>query len=304
MKLTNLNEKAMLVKLTMRRTNLLKRDLDAEQFIQTALEDASLTVNSRLFKQPGNPVAIIVTENGRVYQYHKLHTHPYIDRGPRIIVNMLHDEYCAGMRTCTNSVDNLMAKYMPDYDDHVLSDINWRNKMSGLSGKPPRAQVSDYPTAQQFRDSMSLDISFRPLPDRKHFLYDISDEEEQKFQQEMDDVSSMVVTNTVVQMLKPLKHLADTLKQPIGAKDADGKRLGIFRDSAIENIIDGMQLARKIAIDPSPELTATMDELDKAITYWADKKEWLRESPINREEAARKLDAIAQQMAGFMGADV
>lgn len=302
MKITNLNAKAMLVKLTMRRTNLTKRDADAEAFIQQALEDASLTVNSRLFKQPGNPIAEIVTENGRVYQYHKKHTHPHVDRGPRILVNALHQEYCDGMRVCTNAVDNLMARWMPTYDDHVLADIAWRNKMSTMSGKPPRAQVSDYPTAQQFAESMTLDIRFRPLPDRKHFLFDISDEEEAQFQQEMDEVCSMVATNTVVQMLKPLKHLAETLKHPIGATDAEGRRLGIFRDSAIENVIEGLELAKKIAVDPSPELQAAMGELDTAITYWAEKKDWLRESPINRTEAAKKLNAIAQQMAGFMGA--
>jgi hypothetical protein len=39
-------------------------------------------------------------------------------------------------------------------------------------------------------------------------------------------------------MLTPLQHLAATLKVPIGTKDAEGKRVGIFRDSAIENIIE------------------------------------------------------------------
>jgi hypothetical protein len=302
MKITNLNAKAMLVKLTMRRTNLLKRDLDAEQFIQQALEDASLTVNSRLFKQPANPVADIVTENGRVYQYHKKHTHPHVDRGPRILVNALHDEYCAGMRVCSNALSNIMARHMPAYDDHVLADIKWRNKMSELSGKPGRAQVDDYPTAQQFADSMSVDIRFRPLPDRKHFLFDISDEEEAQFQQEMDEIGTMIVNNTVGQMLKPLRHLADTLKVPIGTKDDTGKRMGIFRDSAIDNIVEGVALAKKIALDPTPELAAAMNDLDTTITYWAQKMDWLRESPINREAAAAKLDAIAQQMAGFMGA--
>jgi hypothetical protein len=302
MKITNLNEKAMLVKLTMRRTNLLKRDVDAEKFIQQALEDASLTVNSRLFKQPGNPIADIVTSNGREYQYHKAHTFPHVDRGPRILKNMLYDEYKDGMRACKNATDNLMAKHMPAYDDHVLADIAWRNRMSELSGKPGRAQVSDYPSAHEFATSMITDIRFRPLPDRKHFLFDISDEDEAQFAAELEEQAAIIASHTVVQMLKPLKHLADTLKVNIGEKDAEGKKLGIFRDSAIDNIIDGLNMARKLAIDPSPELIAVMDDLDATITHWAEKKDWLRESPINRAEAAKKLDAIAQQMAGFMGA--
>jgi hypothetical protein len=302
MKITNLNEKAMLVKLTTRRTNLSKRDVDAEKFIQQALEDASLTVNSKLFRQPGNPIACIVTEAGRVYQYYKKFTHPYIDRGPRVLPNDQYMDFATGMRNTIQQVDALMAKYLPDYDVHVQADIAWRNKQSLLSGKPPRAKVEDYPTVEEFKSSMGFDLRFMPLPDRKHFLYDISDDDAQKFEQDIAEAATLAANNTVVQMLKPLRHLADALKHPIGATDTDGKRLGIFRDSAIENVIEGVELAKKLAINPPPELQAVMDELNSTITYWAGKKDWLRESPINRTDAAKELDRIANQMAAFMGA--
>ena len=45
-KVTQLNEKAMLVKLTMRRANLIRRDQLAEAMIQAQMDDASLVVNS------------------------------------------------------------------------------------------------------------------------------------------------------------------------------------------------------------------------------------------------------------------
>jgi hypothetical protein len=173
--------------------------------------------------------------------------------------------------------------------------------MSELSGKPPRAKVEDYPTADAFRTSMGFDLRFTPMPDRSHFLYDISPEDEAKFEESIADAASMAANNTVVQMLKPLQHLAEVLKHPIGATDGDGKRLGIFRDSAIENVAEGLELAKKLAIDPPPELTEAMKDLDAAITFWGKKKDWLRESPINRTEAAAELNRIAEQMAGFMG---
>src|SRR4029077_10075904 len=132
-----------------------------------------------LFRQPGNPIAEIVTENGRVYQFHKKYTYPHIDRGPRVLKNMLYDFYKDGIRERNNAVGNLMAKYMPTYDDHVLADIKWRNKMSELSGKPPRAQVSVYPTASEFEHSMSMDIRFSPLA--SHFVCDISAEDDAKY---------------------------------------------------------------------------------------------------------------------------
>lgn len=303
MKITNLNEKAVLVKLTMRSTNLTKRDLEAEQFLKVQLEDESLTAYSKLFKSPGNPIADIVTERGRVYQYHKKWSHPYADRGYRIVPTMVYeDPYASGLRERNNGVDTMMTSHLPNYSDYVLADIAWRNKMSELSGKPPRAKVTDYPSAVQFAASMSIDFRPYPLPDRKHFLFDISDEDEAKFQKGLDEAVSLVAGNTVVQMLKPLQHLVDKLKIPIGTKNDGGERMSTFRDSAIENVVEGLEMAKKLAIDPSPELQAAMADLDATITYWAEKKDWLRESPINREEAAKKLDAIAQQMVGFMGA--
>ena len=48
MQLTQLNQKALLVKLTMRRANLTRRDKDAELVAQSVLDDESLVVNSKL----------------------------------------------------------------------------------------------------------------------------------------------------------------------------------------------------------------------------------------------------------------
>jgi len=56
MQITKLSEKAMLVKLTMRRANLTKRDSIAESIIQSQLDDSSLIVNSKLFRDKNNPI--------------------------------------------------------------------------------------------------------------------------------------------------------------------------------------------------------------------------------------------------------
>lgn len=298
MKITNLSEKAMLVKLTTRRVNLTRRDAIAEQVIQQQLDDISLTVNSKLFRDKTNPVNQIVQAAGRVYVYHRTHTHPFVDRGDRVLPNALYDEYTGGMRALINAVDNLMAKHIPNYDAYVLQDIAYRSTNKTNS----RAQVSDYPTAEEFERGMGFDFRFKPMPDRRHFLYDISDEDLENFEMSIRDTTSMAVNNTVEKMLVPLKHLADALAHPIGATDpVSGGRLGIFRDSAIENVIEGVQLAKKLAIDPPPELVNLTKELETAITHCDEHANWLRESPINRTEAATKLAHIASQMAAFMG---
>jgi hypothetical protein len=290
MKVTNLSEKAMLVKLTMRRANLTRRDSVAELVIQQQMDDSSLTVLSKLFRDKNNPINQIMTAMSEVYTYHKNHTLPYIDKGPRILPNNLYMEYTQDMRGRISSVDNLLAKFIPNYDQYVQLDIAYRSKGSG------RARVEDYPTADEFQARMGFDLRFMPLPDQKHFLFDLSDSDVDNFMQAMRDAEVAARTDAIGRMLEPLKHLVDKLNRPIGTEGA------IFRDSAVENVAEGLEIARKLMMDTSPELEGVIKELDAAVSKYANNKEWLRESPIVREQAAKKLDDIAKQMGAFMGA--
>ena len=294
-----LNEKALLVKLTRRRANLVKRDAEAEEIIQQQLGDASLVVNSRLFRDKANPINQILAAFDELYTYHKRHTLPYIDVGPRIVPTAQYLEYTSGMRQKLDAIDTLMDKYMPDYAKYVDMDMLYRNQ-GQTSG---RARMTDYPTAEQFRAAMSADLRFQPLPDRSHFLFDISEEDEAAFERSVEEAAATARNDVIWRMLEPLQHLAETLKHPIGSTDPEtGKRLGIFRDSTVENVVQGVAMARRLAIDPSPELQEAIDELDTMIRTYDQVKHQLRESPIVREQAAKKLADVAAKMSAFMGA--
>ena len=127
MKLTTLADKAMLVKLTMRKANLTRRDQVAEALIQQTLDDASLIVNSKLFRDKMNPINKVMSAASEVYTYHKEHTLPYIDKGPRILPNAEYFDYTSEMRNRINHVDSLLSQYLPRYDDFVQLDIQYRS---------------------------------------------------------------------------------------------------------------------------------------------------------------------------------
>lgn len=293
-----LNEKALLVKLTRRKAHLTRRDAEAEELIQQQMGDASLVVNSRLFRDKANPINQIVRAFDELYTYHKQHTLPYIDVGPRIVPTTEYFEYAETMRQRLQAIDALMDKYMPDYDKYVDMDMLYRNQGQAVG----RARKADYPSAAEFRAAMSAELRFMPLPDKSHFLFDISEEDEAAFERSLQEAANTARNDVIWRMLEPLKHLADTLQHPIGATDPDsGKRLGIFRDSTVQNVIDGVRMARRLALDPSPELQALMDELEQMITAYDNVKHQLRESPIVREQAAKKLADCAAKMSAFMG---
>jgi hypothetical protein len=287
-----LNEKAMLVKLTMRRANLTRRDQTAEQIIQQTMDDTSLVVNSKLFRDKLNPINKIMSDVSTIYTYHKDNTLPYMDKGPRILPITMYEEYTASMRDRINKVDNMVGRAMPHYNDYVLMDIAYRSQDRT---KPQRAKIEDYPTAEEFEHKLGYDLRFLPLPDTSHFLFDIDEADLKAFQESTVMAERIARDDAVKRMLTPLVKLVDKLNKPI---DSDGS---IFRDSAIENVIEGIELAKKLCMDESPEVVQLINSLNAEVSKYANDVNWLRASPPIRDQAAKKLADIASQMGAFMG---
>jgi hypothetical protein len=284
---TPLNAKAMLVKLTVRRANLTRRDTAAESYVQSQLDDTSLVVSSKLFRDKHNPVNQLVSKVGEVYTYHKNHTLAYVDKGPRLLPNVQYMDYSAGMRNLIASVDAIKVQLMPNYDKYVQLDIQHRS-LSASS----RAKLEDYPTADEFEASMGFELKFMPLPDAAHFLFDINEDDKAAFVDMMGQVEQGARNETIKMMLEPLGHLVDKLNKPIGTEGS------IFRESAIDNIVENIDRARKLNVSDDPEVTQMIDTLSAAVNVYTGTNV-LRESPIVREQAAKKLDYIAKQMGAL-----
>jgi hypothetical protein len=288
---SKLNERAMLIKLTIRKANLTQRDSEAESIIQQQMNDGALMVNRKLFRDPSNPINQIVSAMGQVYSFHKSHTFPYIDKGPRLIKNTLFMEYREVMTERIRHVEAMLSRAIPNYDSYVQQDIAYRSQ-----GVAPRASVSDYPTASDFNAATQITLLPMPLPDGTHFMFDLPAEELDEFAAMQARVEQVVRADTVKRMLDPVKHLAEKLAVPIGEKGS------VFRDSAVENVVEAVDLVRKIGVVDDPEVNTIIKELTQTVATYAENMEWLRESPIVRAEAQTKLDDIARKMAAFMGA--
>ena len=122
-----------------------------------------MTVLTKLFRSKGNAIAQIMTKFNEVYAYHKKHTLPYVDDGPRILPNDLYFEYTQETKHLITQVENLKRTYMPQYDQLVLEDVMYRN--SGHAAG--RASVDDYPTAEQFDSAMSVSYTHLTLPTKR-----------------------------------------------------------------------------------------------------------------------------------------
>jgi hypothetical protein len=286
---TKLADKCMLVKLTVRKAPLTKRDQFLTDKIQAQEGDASLTVLTKLFRDKSSPINQIMTAVNEVYAYHKKHTLPYVDAGPRILPSDNYMDYTAEMKHMIAKVDNMLMKWLPQYDQLVLNDVRYRNAGHAAG----RAKVEDYPSAEKFAAAVGVDYRFSPMPDARHFLFDLSEEDMAAFDRAEAEAAAAANADTVARMLKPLHSLVERLKEFQGTK---GER---FHNSLIQNVIEGCDLAKKLAINPTQELLNEINTLHDAAKACLADAEIIKGSANARASAKDKLEEVAKRMAAF-----
>lgn len=283
--ITDLNRKAMLVRLTISRPATSKRDVAAESFTQQQLKDDGLRVSSTLFKDRTNPVRVLLNAVGGVYTYHKQNTLPYIDRGPRLLPVANYETYRDTMRKLVDKVQSFTKEVLPQYDACVQADMRQRGE---------RAALSDYPTKEQFEDSLNMTFTFSPLPDEKHFLFDVSEEDKAALAEQMKDVIYLARQDMFDSISEPLAHMIDRLK----AKSEDSSAR--FHDSVVENLIAAVSRVRKLSMGDE-SLLAICEEVDRAISGHARNPQVLKDSPVVRDAAAAKLKEVEDKMKFMFG---
>ena len=289
MTVSKLSDKAVLVKLTIRRAALTRRDHGLTATLQAQENDKSLTVLTKLFRNKESPINQIMAKYGEVYAYHKKHTLPYVDAGPRILPNDMYFEYTQEMKHRIATVDNLLDTYMPMYDQLVFDDVMYRNSGSAAG----RANASEYPSAEDFRLSMSAEIRFQPMPDASHFLFDLSDEDVESFKRAEQEAAAQANADAINRMLKPMGALVTRLKEYQGGQKER------FHNSLIDNVIEGCDMAKKLAINPTPELLAEIEGIKALAGSILDTVEVVKGSANARAKAKADLDAVANKLAGF-----
>lgn len=280
-----LNTKAMLVRFSISKPTTSKRDTSAEQFTQTSLHDTGLKVSATLFKEKTSPVRILLNSANAAYHFHKENTLPYIDRGPRLLPVGNYDRYRDTMRQLIREVNGELRQVMPDYNQHVANDITLRGA---------RASMTDYPYAGDFEQSFKLEFTFSPLPDESHFLFDIAEDDRQALTTQLQDVEAAARADLYARLRDPIMKLITKLNIPVGEPGA------IFRDTAVTNIHDAIDIARQLAMGDETILQMC-DEVERTIAPVKDNPDMLRESPVVREAAAAKLKAVSDRMAFMFG---
>jgi len=286
---TKLADKAIIVKLTIRRPRRTITETALTAKVQASERDTNLKVTSEIFKDKTSPIRSIFAAVEETYRTHKTITLPYVDAGPRILPNTNYFKYTSEVGGGIARADSLVAMHMPNYDQYVQEDMALRRAGRASS----TVDISQYPTAEQFRQAMSLEYQFRPLPEASHFLYDLSPADLDAFRAAQDEALALANTDVVNRMIKPLTHLITRLDEYKGQK---GER---WHDTLISNVLDGIAEARNVQMFPNAELDAQIDNLEAMAKRYLLGSEILKGSAEARSSARDRLKEAADRMAAY-----
>lgn len=315
--LTTLAERAMTVKLTQRKPKTSTRNVNGEHILADTLGDDANSVSTRLFKDPSNPCRQLLNAHGEIYRNHVKLTWPHVDRGPRLLSVHLHTRYLSEQRALESKVDAATLKFLPDeaaYSMWVNLDIARRTDTrkhldpAKVAAMPP-ITAAEYPTFEQFKTGLTSTHVWGTLPSTRHPIFDNTDAEldavreqiREEIERGEEEIRQRIAADAKERIHAPLVKLLGILRHPIGATDpVTGTRLGIFRDSAVDNVTEAVDLVRAMAMGDNTILTMC-DEVAEVFTGHVANPEHLRQSPMVRSEAVRRLDAVAEKMGVFFG---
>jgi hypothetical protein len=288
-----LNEKAMLVSLSIRQWTATKYDRKVSAEVASAHNttlDAGRYNKALIAKDAIQTVQKIV---GECRTYHYFATLPWQDNGARILPGAMFAEYSAKMREYRAKFDSAAADFIRNYPD-LVTDA--RRRLNGLF------DAADYPV--NISDRFAFGVGILPLPDEADFRVNLSDAEIDAIRadiaQTVTGAQNAAVADIWTRLYDTVKHMIDRLE----ARKADGGA-AIFRDSLITNLIELCDVLPRLNITADPALDTARNEIASRLCKYT--PETLRQDEASRTEAiaaARDILQTIESRADGRTADV
>lgn len=263
---------------------------------QTEFKDKGIRAKVVLFSDPGNPMRVVANAIGACYRDHMTLTNPFVDRGPRLLATSIYDTYRTRMANHRQDIENALRTHLQSEDLYakaVQLDIGYRNALAATPEERV-AKESDYPTFKDVSESFRADFQFYPVPDHSHFGDVISEEDKATLTAHLEEVAESVRKDMIERMREPAVHLLDKLRKELKTEGS------VFRDSAVDNLREAVELVRQMAMG-DPGILEICDMVGGTAAVIAASVDSLRESPVVRDAAAKKLAAVEAKMAAFFG---
>ena len=262
---------------------MLDKGVTAEVNKDKHAEAGAARVNKNLFK--GVPELEAVKQYARTVRgWLYTNTLPWSDTGPRLLPT-----------AAFNDFKTELNEHVIEYDRLVLGFLNAYNTLIGNQAFKLGTMFNreDYPSRYTVQEKFDIVASFSPLPQAGDFRVDIGHEAlsdlETTYAQQYDERFESAMDDIKLRLMDGLKHLSERLEY-----EDNGKKK-VFRDSAVENVIDMLRATKVLNITKDEALEAARTEAERVLATTSAKD--LRSDDGSRKETKAKLDAIINSMA-------
>lgn len=238
-------------------------------------------------------LAEIATIVGAARADHAKWSLPWMQDGTRIMPADAFGRYSAVMQRHRESFEKAVAAFVSAYPTYV---DDARDRLNGMFNE------SDYPSPGDIARRFQWKVTVLPMPDAADFRVDLGDDKVDQIKAQITATMENAVADAMgdawTRLHRVVTAMADKLKS-YKPKTQTDKAQGIFRDSLVENVRELVEVLPALNLTGDARLAAMVDKARASLTKHDAKA--LRDDDIARREVQEAAQAIAEDMAAFMG---
>jgi hypothetical protein len=279
----NLNDRALLVQLSISQWTARKYDKKATSEVATAFNTT---------KDAGRYNKALLPMNDYLDRVHKKTTHirtkfyentlPWGIEGTQMLPTNNYLNFMTEFRKEKGEWQYLVNDFVDNYDQ---LRVDAKRVLSGLYND------ADYPTTQDLRRKFHIDMAVFPVPSTD-FRVSIASDELSRIQEDVErrvaEAQSTAMKEVWTRLFDRVQHMAEKLADP----------KAIFRDSMVDNAREICALLPRLNFTDDPQLEAMRQDVEAKLIKHPDA---LRNDPDLRRDTAAEAKAIMDKMKSFMG---
>jgi hypothetical protein len=284
----DISGRTLLVGLKIRISSGEKRDKKITREIcqSKGAKDKALRANKSLY---GDALAPVRTAEGKLRDYVNERTLPWLDNGLRILKTTMVQDFQQALLGPTRDFERAVAEFVADYP---ATKERARRELADAFSE------ADFPPAHELMGKFGVEVTYMPMPRSTDFREALTGEELEMVRRNCEgalrDGVQQAVHDAVKRMRKPVEAMCERLRAY--GKDGEGKTVGTFRDTLVENIREIVALAPGLNVTDDPRIASLVFEMEKHLAVHDG--DALRVSPILRNQTAEQAERILKQLDG------
>ena len=280
--MTEITEKAMLVRLHIRQWSASKNDKKVTHKVEQAYNAQNTgRFNKRLVAEEAIKKVAKTANEARKFHYDN--TLPWGDDGSRILLSKNYLSYTSKMQALKSGFEVTVGEFIANYSA-LVEDA--RQRLKGMFNP------GDYPDGSRIQKKYTFEVSIDPLPSEADFRVTLQDEEVERIKERIKTRNRLAYQEAMAdvwqRLYKSVKHMADRLQE------ADG----VFRNTLVSNLCDLCALLPRLNLSDSQKLETMRRTVEKKLCRFAPGE--LRRDQKKRFQVATDATAILDVMKGYM----